>query len=476
MLLLADRLNLAPELLSASHHNLFIFSAYSYFIFALFAFYFTWEQSTVSRTCSNIGPILDLLFVSIFMQSSGGVTHGMGVLLIIIVVAQALLNPGYWAIATLFVGCTLLIGLQLYDWMFYATSHDSLLPTFILGLTCIGSTLIASRLAKKAQKQSLALSTAEQLNSLIVSLMQPGVIILDNTDQTKLINHKAQEILNQIAPPKNLSLDILQSLLPQEAYRLEVNPWGENKHLGKIIFLYDLTEERKRAQILKLASLGQLAANIAHEVRNPLFAINQSAELLKELNKHSYPTLQQNRLFQILLENCKRIDTVIKNVSSLSMRTLPHSEQFDLIPWLDNLIEGLYFNYSGKLIIKKKYATDKITIHCDASQLHQVLINLCENGIRHSLQKNTFATLQVHATCFSENQKKQILIDIIDNGPGLSEETAKHIFEPFYTTEKNGSGLGLFLAKELIEMNGGQLSFSKNPPTGCQFRVTLYEK
>jgi two-component system sensor histidine kinase PilS (NtrC family) len=471
MILLANTFNWAPEFLSANHPHLFIVSAYSYFVFALFAFYFTWQQNPFGKTFSYLGPIIDLLFVSAFMQASGGITHGMGVLLIIIVIAQALLNPGYWAIATLFLGCILLIGMQLYDWILYPSARASLFPTLILGLTCIGSTLIASRLVKRVESQSLALSTAEQLNSLIVSLMQQGVIIIDQGDNVKLINQKAKQLLNLSIFPKNISLKLLQNLLPQENYRLEMKPWGKGAQRGNIIFLYDLTEERKRAQILKLASLGQLAANIAHEIRNPLFAVNQSAELLKECNQ--YP--QNDRLFQILLDNSKRIDTVIKNVSSLSTRMFPRSEALDLIPWLDNFTEDLYFTYSNKLTIKKKYTIDTLAVHCDSSQLRQILLNICENGIRHSLQKNSIATLKIEVSIAKEIQKTLIHIDIIDNGQGLSEETAKHVFEPFYTTEKNGSGLGLFVAKELLEMNGGHLSFFKNRPTGCQFRVTLHE-
>jgi two-component system sensor histidine kinase PilS (NtrC family) len=471
MILLANKFNLAPEFLSSNHLNLFMVSAYGYFGFALFAFYFSWKQNPFGKTFSYLGPILDLLFVSAFMQASGGITHGMGVLLIIVVIAQALLNPGYWAIATSFLGCILLIGIQLYDWILYPPTRTSLFPTLILGLTCIGSTLIASRLVKRVESQSLALSTAEQLNSLIVSLMQQGVIIIDQYDNVKLINQKAQQLLNSKMPLQNLSLKLLEDFLPQENYRLEKKSWGKGKQTGHIIFLYDLTEERKRAQILKLASLGQLAANIAHEIRNPLFAVNQSAELLKEGNQ--YP--QNDRLFQILLDNSKRIDTVIKNVSSLSNRMFPRTEALFLIPWLDSFTEDLYFTYADKLKIKKKYAVDSLKVYCDASQLRQILLNICENGIRHSLQKNSIATLKIEVSVSKESQKTLVHIDIIDNGQGLSEETAKHIFEPFYTTEKNGSGLGLFVAKELLELNGGHLSFSKNLPTGCQFRVTLHE-
>jgi two-component system sensor histidine kinase PilS (NtrC family) len=479
MILLADRFNLAPTFLSVGHPKLFIVSAYGYFIFALFAFYLTWQHNPLDKTFSHLGPILDLLFVSVLMQSSGGVTHGMGVLFIIVVIAQALLNPGYWAIATTFLGCVLLIGLQLYDWILYPSARTSLLPTVALGLTCISSALIAGRLVKRVESQSLALSTAEQLNSLIVSLMPQGVVIVDQLNQTKLINQKAKQVLNLSSSPKSLKnfpkgfqLALSQELETQIPYRLEIQPWGpaENQ-TGKIIFLYDLIEEKKRAQTLKLASLGQLAANIAHEIRNPLSAITQSAELLKEFNQES----KHDRLFQILLDNSKRINTVIQNVLSLSTRALPHTEQLDLIPWLDNLTDDLYFSYTNKLKIEKIYALTPIKIHCDASQLRQVILNLCENGIRYSLQKNPIATLKIQVTSSKDTLKNLIHIDIIDNGKGVSEESIKHLFEPFYTTEKNGSGLGLFVAKELLEMNGGQLSFSKNYPTGCQFRVTLYE-
>lgn len=476
MLLVADWFDLAPIFLSVGQPTLFIFGAYGYFAFALLAFYFTWHHNPLEKTFSHLGPILDLIFVSLLMQSSGGVTHGMGVLLIIVVIAQALLNPGYWAIITTFLGCALLIGLQLYDWILYPTTRSSFLPTLALALTCISSALIAGRLVKRVESQTLALSTAEQLNSLIVSLMQHGVVIVDNHAYIKLINQKAKRLLNLIVAPKSLNhfpmdfqLALKNDSASQATYRLEIQPWGQ---LGQIIFLYDLTEERKRAQTLKLASLGQLAANIAHEIRNPLSSITQSAQLLKEFNQEA----QNERLFQILLDNSARINTVIQNVLSLSTRALPQAELLDLIPWLNNLTEDLLFSYHDKLIIQKHYDFNNIQIQCDASQLRQVILNLCENGIRYSLEKNKKASLKIRVSLTKYTHKNAIHIDIIDNGKGLSEEAMKHLFEPFYTTEKNGSGLGLFIAKELLEMNGGQLSFEKNHPTGCQFRVTLYEK
>lgn len=482
MILVANWFSLAPTFLSVGQPTLFIFSAYGYLIFALMAFYFTWHPTPLGKTFSHLGPILDLLFVSVLMQSSGGVTHGMGVLFIIVVIAQALLNPGYWAIATAFLGCALLIGLQLYDWILYPMTRSSLLPTLALGLTCIISALVAGRLVKRVETQSLALSTAEQLNGLIVTLMQQGVIIVDAQHHIKLINQKAKQLLNLTICPKNLKQfpTAFQQAFAQNSpcettYRVEIQPWGQStlpkNQTGKIIFLHDLTEERKRAQTLKLASLGQLAANIAHEIRNPLSSITQSAQLLKEFNQNN----QHDRLLQILLDNSNRINTVIQNVLSLSTRALPNSEPLALLPWLDNLTEDLYFTYSDKLIIEKNYTLNVVKINCDASQLRQVILNLCENGIRYSLEKNAVATLKINLSLTKEGHKNLIHIDIIDNGKGLSEEAIKHLFEPFYTTEKNGSGLGLFVAKELIEMNGGALSFSKNFPTGCQFRVTLYE-
>lgn len=482
MVLLAHQAKLAPELLLVGNQSFFVLSTYGYVSFALFAFYITWKDNLLSKTFSYLAPILDLLFVSVLMQSSGGVTHGMGVLFVIVIIAQTLLNPGYWAIATTFFGCTLLIGLQLYDWIFYPISRASLLPTLALGLTCISGAFLASRLLKKVTSQSLALSTAEELNSLIVSLMQNGVIIIDQQQQTKLINQKAKQLLNLSSNPNRLEnfpedfqCLFAQKIVPHLSYRLDIQSWGKGQdhaQNGQIIFLYDLMEEKKRAQTLKLASLGQLAANLAHEIRNPLSAINQAAQLLAELNQAP----QQNRLLEILLDNSKRINTVIKNVLSLSTRALPQAKNINLISWLEDLSEDLYFSYTNQLHIEKTYPLEPVHIQCDASQLRQVLLNLCENGIRYSLKKNKIATLKIQVSLSKERHKSLIHIDIIDNGKGISAECLKHLFEPFYTTERNGSGLGLFVAKELIELNGGQLKFINHFPTGCQFRVTLYEK
>ena len=110
-------------------------------------------------------------------------------------------------------------------------------------------------------------------------------------------------------------------------------------------------------------------------------------------------------------------------------------------------------------------------VNVDPSQLTQILINLCENGLRYSFKKNGTASLILRVQ--TTDAPPTVLLDVIDNGEGISNDIAKHIFEPFFTTENNGSGLGLYIAKELSQMNGTRLDYVPNLQFGSQFRLTI---
>jgi len=324
--------------------------------------------------------------------------------------------------------------------------------------------------------------------------MQTGIVVVDANSKIRLINESARRLLsapsNSFATPlADISLVLHDQLhVWQEStdtqpitFRSsktspEIQPkfarLGNQNTAGFLIFLEDTSAMAQQAQQLKLASLGRLTASIAHEIRNPLGAISHASQLLSES-----PTItpEDLRLTQIIGEHTQRVNSIIENVMRLSRRDRAEPILFELRQWLDSFTDDFLRSEQidpNDLAIDKQ--SDKIDVRMDPSQLHQVVWNLVRNGIRHS-SKYTGSPKVTLKTGLPINDKKPYL-DIIDHGPGISPEQSLHIFEPFYTTESSGVGLGLYIARELCEGNQARLDYlkmSEEKGGGSCFRITF---
>ena len=219
-----------------------------------------------------------------------------------------------------------------------------------------------------------------------------------------------------------------------------------------------------------MAALGRLTANIAHEIRNPLSAISHANQLLQE-EEDSSPA--NKRMLQIIADNVQRVDQIIKDVLELNRRDRTNQEMIHL----ENFITDFYTQFC---------AVEKIPTHCfklvldntdtviafDRRHLNQILWNLCKNGWRHS--KNLENSLKLTVSASAKMQDVQI--EISDDGDGIPENVRNHLFEPFFTTEKSGTGLGLYIARELADANGAKLQL-KTPAAalnvGTQFIIYI---
>ena len=316
--------------------------------------------------------------------------------------------------------------------------------------------------------------------------MQSGIIVLDRKMNALLINQSAKQHLGQQDQDTNKVSDfidrylkkIITDWLNENGKQNVIIKLHENERelqvsfiklsMGKnyqvLVFLEDMAQLRQRAQHLKLASLGRLTASIAHEVRNPLGAINHAGQLLHESNSLS---IEDKRLTEIINDHSLRVNNIIENVLSISRREQTTPEQFGIVNWLENFIDEFEsrFNLSKgsvELDIKK----NNILVRMDKSQLHQVIWNLCENALRYS-KGNPAITI----ICDISDDLQRPYIDIIDYGCGILDDVKEQLFEPFFTTEAKGSGLGLYLARELCEANQATLSLQSTTKNGTTFRL-----
>lgn len=445
---------------------------------------------------ANIPIFIDVVALIVLMHATGGIISGVGILLIVIVAAHSLLFPGKYSLLSAAIAAILLIFEHSYSFLSQKVAINQFTQVGLLGCAILVTSLVTNLLSLRVRRSQLIvesqaqqLATSQQLNAHIISAMHAGVLVFDQQYNIRLINVAARMFLDFQTTLQTNTLFELPATFQQcfadwqregkttlflqitpngPGLRLSFHPLGKGLPSGTLVFLYDLESETRQAQDLKLASLGHLTANIAHELRNPLGTASHAAQLLAESQTLS---IEDQHLVKMIKQHCDRMNTVIQNVLSLSGRKPARTEAIALIPWLEQFIKELSVQNMGVPVVTLEYDKRDLMVNIDSSQLTQILINLCENGLRYSFRKNGLASLVLRVQ--TTDSPPTILLDVIDNGEGISSEIAKHIFEPFFSTENNGSGLGLYIAKELSQMNGTRLDYVPTPQFGTQFRLTI---
>ncbi|MCL6269492.1 ATP-binding protein [Sansalvadorimonas sp. 2012CJ34-2] len=328
----------------------------------------------------------------------------------------------------------------------------------------------------------------QQLSQSIIQHMRTGILVLKEPDNVIMMNQAGAEILASSLTQGKLHQ--ISSTLLEVYRRWQFNPAlkvesfqaeGHNQNIQPefthlhfqsssyvLIFLEDKASLNQQAQKLKLASLGQLTASIAHEVRNPLGAISHSAQLLAETN--ALPE-SDGQLVQIINKHCHRINDIIETVLQISRREYWHPEVIDLNGWLKQFIGEEHFNGFPEPSIIFDSEQENLHTCFDRRHLCQAMTNLCINGLRYSQQNTGSATLRISS---GSTESGHPCLEITDQGPGIPEDQRNEIFNPFYTTEIQGTGLGLFLSKELCEINGANLELLEpQNEQGCTFRISF---
>lgn len=426
----------------------------------------------------------DILFITGLAHASGGISSHLSILLVVSVAAGGILISGQ--IATLIAAvATMAI---LYEHFYFvligkinedASSVQAALLGVVFFATSLLAQLIASRLrtSEKLMAQTTReLAELENLNYHIIQRMRTGILVIDRYFKILTLNAAAKDMLGLAETAEHGILTEVCPLLASQVQR-----WMQNRntfnpplkitatspeisaHMADLtsvnhvlIFLDDTSRMTQKAQQLKLASLGQLTAAIAHEIRNPLGAISHAAQLLAEST--SLPTADA-RLTEIIQDHSKRVNQIIENILELSRRRPAAVEPLDLIDWLDKLLSDYASN-----TIQIQMMQPEVKIRFDPSQLRQVLHNLLDNALRYSQATNNNHHAQVLLRIGEDEVSESIFLEVIDNGPGISPSNANHLFEPFFTTETKGTGLGLYICRELCQANYARLDYIPAEP------------
>lgn len=464
-------------------------SAYAGFGLAMFALIRTRERFTWQLAIQVGG---DIGFIVLLMYASGGLSSGLGLLLLTSLAAAGLVTRGQ---LTLFFAAIATIAILLehtYEVLRFFESGAQYAQAGLLSVAYFATAWLAHTLAKRsliseqlAAQREIDLANMAQVNQLVIQDMEHGVIVVDGDGIVRQSNSAAERMIEGLRGAGVIALkDHLPALHgrfeqwlrdPQDRdapdsfeiganLRARLVPVAARRGAGAVIFLEDLARIQAEARQMKLAALGRLTANIAHEIRNPLGAISHAAELLQEEPDVS---VGSKRLTTIIRDNTRRLDRMINDVQTLNRGERAERERFRLAPYLQAFVAE--FAATERLEgneIELELQTDPYVMF-DRDHLNQVLWNLCRNALRHSTRRPGCIRLQVARAARSN----AVRLDVVDDGPGVPPESRAKLFEPFFTTDPDGTGLGLHLAREICEANGAMLEYIE-ATGGARFAVT----
>lgn len=484
-----------PEPLGVFDQSLFDVTVHAYLLAAVL-FFIPLRLRLPPFPYQVTGQVLaDILAITLIMYASAGVSSGFGILLMIVVAGGSLLKPGRIAYFFAAVATIAVLGEELYAELVRFYPQPNYTHAAVLGITYFITAFICHALAIRiresealAESRAIDIQNLALLNEQIVQHMQSGVLVLDSDARIRLINKSAYNLLglkddvigNSIAEVSG-ELDKLFSRWREQDADLPAVIRPENgvadvqvsfrkltsrPQSGILIFLEDASMLRQRAQQLKMASLGRMAASIAHEVRNPLGAISHAGQLLSESTNLG---VADKRLIAIIQDHSWRVNDIVENVMRVSRREPAIPQQIDIKSWLAGFSADFSAqNNLNEDDIRIQVIPEDIKITVDQSQLYQIMTNLCSNGIRYSR-----GTPLLEIRCETHAELQRPYIDVIDHGPGMPAEIAEHVFEPFVTSESQGTGLGLYIARELCEANQATLNLYENTAQGCRFRINF---
>jgi two-component system sensor histidine kinase PilS (NtrC family) len=445
---------------------------------------------------------VDIAAIVILMHASGGISSGLGGLLVVFVGAGSLILPFripafFAAIATLAV-----LGEQLFSQIGGVSDTSNFSAAGVLGAIIFAISLAARPLARRiqfsealARQRGVDLANLSELNEYIVQHLRESIVVVDSDNRVRLINASAAHLLG--APPDCHGTNIGDASRDLAAY---VTNWrrdpdagshtdltmnadedssrikahlaplgkGEARNGPILVFLEDSSLMNARVQQSKLASLGRLSASIAHEIRNPVGAMSHAGQLLAESEALTTDDL---RLTEIIRTHAERVSHIIDNILQLSRRESSQPERFELGPWLGDFAQE--FTRTLELQERELSVTSVepgLEIRMDPSHLRQVLWNLCDNAVKYASETGgILVELQAGRT----GRTGQPFLEVLDQGHGVDEATADKIFEPFFTARSGGTGLGLYISRELCELNRATLVYKPRDTGGSIFRIVF---
>lgn len=438
---------------------------------------------------------IDIIAFTVLMYAAGGVASGLGILIGVSVAAGALLMEGRLALLFASLAALAVLTEQIYADLHGSVASASYTQAGLLGGIFFAVALLAHVLYRRvreaeamAARRTVDIANLTKLNAFIIANLGTGILVVDGERRLRLTNKAALDLLDVERARLgdslgDLSPELVEWLevqvrepapegtvvgIRERALRASLKLLGDYRASGALIYLRDNQEITREAQQIKLAALGTLTASIAHNIRNPLSAITHASQLFadgKDLPE------DDRHLLDIIRRNSARIDETVRSVLQLSRRDRMNPVALDLVRWIEEFAEEFRETHRlapERLKVEVTFSSDPVEV--DPRHLHQIVSNLCENALIHGGYLDQPARIEIRLVPAAEAPGRP-LIEIADAGPGIDPETAREIFNPFFTTKTTGTGLGLYIARELAETNGIHLSYERAEPHGSRFRL-----
>ncbi len=459
--------------------------------------------------------VVDVIAMSLMLYANGGPSLQLSMLYLVMVMAASILLPQGRALVIALLAALAVIYQQFYfslirDNDLRMVSSVSLQAVSFIAVSILGQ-LVTRRLRLVEQevfsqtKQALQLQV---INQHIVERMHTGVLVFDQEQRLMVINEAARQWLHQPNAIQGWTLTQLSLPLKRQinealsnhvltpfvldanennlALSVQLVPLddGNIPHINErqmhaaptIVILENLSRVNQKAQQMKLASLGRLTASIAHEIRNPLAAISQAGELLSEMGVHS----DQRALLDMIQKQSSRMNRMIEDILQLSRRSTSRPQSIPLVEWVQEFMRNFIPN-STEMIQAQNYSADQLYLEVQATkeddhnivfdpmQLQQVMTNLVNNGLHHGAKVHTKPRIYLRIKMLESGL---VMLDVMDQGAGIPQQAMSSLFEPFFTTESGGTGLGLYLSRAFCEANGASLWCIPQAYGAC-FRISF---
>lgn len=432
----------------------------------------------------SLQVLLDVAALGLLMFTGGGVGSSVGTLMLVSLATASLVGRGrlvlfYAALATL-----VTLGGQVIGVLFRNFEPATIVQAGLLSAGFFATAILARLLGQRlmvneelARQRGIGLENQSRISQRVIERMQDGVLVVDSGGRVQRHNPMVEAMLGgapgkdillaDYCPPLAIALAGWTAVNDEMTLDFQVSANSELRARfartassdGEIlVFIEDLGRIKERAQQLKLAALGRLTASIAHEIRNPLSAISHAGELLREERRGA----MQDRLLKILADNVARLDRIVADILELGRRDRMQSERLSVQSFCTQFIES-FTNVQavpdGVIVFE---AGHDLGIYFDRNHLNQVLWNLLDNATRHA----SGSPGCVRLCAVADGTRGLTELHVIDDGSGVPEAVRAQIFEPFFTTHHLGTGLGLFIARELCEANGASLELVAEAPGG----------
>jgi two-component system, NtrC family, sensor histidine kinase PilS len=421
--------------------------------------------------------VVDVVAITLLSHASGGFQSGLAVMLLISVAAAGLVSRGSQLLGYAALSSIAVLTEQTVQILSDEATLSAYLPPALLSIGYFATALITSQLAQRvitnervARQRGIELANQLRISELVIQDVQDGVLVVDANGLVRQHNRRVEALLGRNVP----ELEQIEGYSPVlaealSAWRADTGPSQPTLTLGDsgrnvrtrfveaglegakltVIYLEDMSKLEEQARQLKLAALGRLTANIAHEIRNPLASVTHAAELLQEENRAP----ARERLIRIIHDNALRLNRMVHDVLELNRRDRVQAEAVRLAAFVSAFVEEFA---PGEELPSGAVTLDlqgDPVVECDRVHLNQILWNLVRNAWRHSARQPGSVRIVVQQT------GGRIELHVVDDGPGVPRDLQPQLFEPFFTTFSGGTGLGLYIARELASANRATLEY-----------------